>query len=85
MEKCGEAVAVEITSAAAAAPESSAERGAAARTASSQSDAMTARQWLALAGLTCSAFVFNTSEFMPIGLLSSIAGGFGLTEAQAGM
>ena len=46
---------------------------------------MTARQWLALAGLTCSAFVFNTSEFMPIGLLSSIAGGFGLTEAQAGM
>ena len=85
MEKCEEAVAAEITSAAAAATESSAERGAAARTASSQSDAMTARQWLALAGLTCSAFVFNTSEFMPIGLLSSIAGGFGLTEAQAGM
>lgn len=47
--------------------------------------AMTARQWLALAGLTCSAFVFNTSEFMPIGLLSSISGSFGLTEAQAGM
>jgi len=47
--------------------------------------AMTARQWLALAGLTCSAFVFNTSEFMPIGLLSSISGSFGLTEAQTGM
>ena len=59
--------------------------GAAARAASSSGGSMTARQWLALAGLTCSAFVFNTSEFMPIGLLSSIAGGFGLTEAQAGM
>ena len=84
MEKCEEAVAAEITSAAAA-TESSAVRGAAACAASPQSGSMTARQWLALAGLTCSAFVFNTSEFMPIGLLSSIAGGFGLTEAQAGM
>lgn len=60
MEKCEEAVAAEITSAAAAATESSAVRGAAARTASPQSGSMTARQWLALAGLTCSAFVFNT-------------------------
>ena len=84
MEKCEEAVAAEITSAAAA-TESSAVRGAAACAASPQSGSMAARQWLALAGLTCSAFVFNTSEFMPIGLLSSIAGGFGLTEAQAGM
>ena len=28
------------------------------------------RQWLALAGLAVAAFVFNTSEFVPIGLLT---------------
>ena len=43
------------------------------------------RQWLPLIGLTCSAFIFNTSEFMPIGLLTDIGGTFGLTEAQTGL
>ena len=43
------------------------------------------RQWLPLIGLTCCAFVFNTSEFMPIGLLTDIAASFSLTEAQAGI
>lgn len=33
-------------------------------------NAITMKQWLPLAGMTCSAFVFNTSEFMPIGLLT---------------
>lgn len=42
-------------------------------------------KWLPLIGLTCSAFVFNTSEFIPIGLLTDIAADFGLTEAKAGM
>ena len=46
---------------------------------------ITLRQWLPLIGLTFSAFVFNTSEFMPIGLLTDIAGTFSLTEAQAGI
>ena len=46
---------------------------------------MTARQWLPLLGLTFSAFVLNTSEFMPIGLLTDIAGSFGITEAAAGI
>mgnify|MGYP003371819636 CR=1 FL=1 len=43
------------------------------------------RQWLPLIGLACCAFVFNTSEFMPIGLLTDIAAAFSLTEAQAGI
>ena len=43
------------------------------------------RQWLPVLGLTLSAFVFNTSEFIPIGLLTDIAGDFNVGEAQAGM
>ena len=48
-------------------------------------DGITLKQWLPLIGLTCCAFVFNTSEFMPIGLLTDIAASFSLTEAQAGI
>ena len=33
----------------------------------------TIARWLPLVGLTFAVFVFNTSEFMPIGLLSDIA------------
>lgn len=43
------------------------------------------KQWLPLIGLTLSAFIFNTSEFMPIGLLTDIAADFKITEAQAGI
>ena len=46
---------------------------------------ITTREWLPLIGMTISAFIFNTSEFMPIGLLSDIAADFRMTEAQAGM
>lgn len=46
---------------------------------------MTLREWLPLLGMTLSAFIFNTSEFMPIGLISDIAASFHMTEAQAGM
>lgn len=42
---------------------------------------MTLREWLPLLGMTLSAFIFNTSEFMPIGLLSDIAASFHMTEA----
>lgn len=38
-----------------------------------------------MVGLTCAAFIFNTSEFIPIGLLSDIASDFAITEAHAGM
>lgn len=41
--------------------------------------------WIPLVGLTCAAFIFNTSEFVPIGLLSDIASDFQVTEARAGM
>lgn len=46
---------------------------------------MTWRHWLPLVGLTCAAFVFNTSEFIPIALLTDIARDFQTTEAHAGM
>ena len=48
-------------------------------------DSMTLKQWMSLIGLTCAAFIFNTSEFIPIGLLSDIAEDFSVTEAKAGM
>lgn len=46
---------------------------------------MQTKDWMALIGLTCAAFIFNTSEFIPIGLLTDIANDFLTTEAQAGM
>lgn len=46
---------------------------------------MSLREWLPLIGITCTAFVFNTSEFMPVALLTSIASDFSVSEAQAGM
>ena len=46
---------------------------------------MTKKEWLPLIGMTVSAFIFNTSEFMPIGLLTDIAKTFQLTEAKAGI
>ena len=45
---------------------------------------MCARELLPLAALTLSAFLLNTSEFVPIGLLTDIAGAFGLSESGAG-
>ena len=45
---------------------------------------VTAREWLAIAAMAATAFVFNTSEFMPIGLLVDIAASFNITEASAG-
>jgi MFS transporter, DHA1 family, L-arabinose/isopropyl-beta-D-thiogalactopyranoside export protein len=50
-----------------------------------EEEKMSARNWLALVGLASSAFIFNTSEFIPIGLLCDISADFGRTEAQTGM
>lgn len=41
--------------------------------------------WLPLLLLTVAGFTFNTSELMPIGLLTDIAYDFGVSEAQAGL
>ena len=46
---------------------------------------MSLKTWMALVGLTLSTFIFNTSEFIPIALLTDIGRDFGLTEAKAGM
>lgn len=45
----------------------------------------TISKWLPLLGLTFCTFVFNTSEFMPIGLLSDIANDLKISDARAGM
>lgn len=41
--------------------------------------------WFPLLLLTLAGFTFNTSELIPIGLLSDIAGSFGVSEARAGL
>lgn len=43
------------------------------------------KDWLPVVGLTFSTFIFNTTEFIPIGLLTSIATDLKISEAQAGM
>ena len=43
------------------------------------------KQWFPLVGLMLAAFIFNTSEFIPIGLLSDIAADFSIGESHAGM
>ena len=45
---------------------------------------LTMKQWLPLIGMSFAAFLFNTSEFMPVGLLSTIAEDFAMTEAEIG-
>lgn len=43
------------------------------------------REWLPVIGITIAAFVFNTSEFMPTGLLSGMAESLGVSISQAGL
>ena len=42
------------------------------------------KQWLPLCGIVLCVFVFNMSEFMPIGLLTSISADLGISESQTG-
>lgn len=43
------------------------------------------REWAPVVTLMLSAFVFNTSEFIPVGLLTDIGQDFGASEAKMGM
>ena len=43
------------------------------------------RRWLLLTVLAFTAFIFNTTEFVPIGLLTDIAADFGMSEARASL
>ena len=45
----------------------------------------TKRKWLLLFIMAYTAFVFNTTEFIPIGLMTNIAADFGITEAHASL
>lgn len=43
------------------------------------------RRWLPIVGISFAVFVFNTSEFMPIGLLTDIATDLHISDARAGL
>ncbi|MCQ2085649.1 MAG: MFS transporter [archaeon] len=45
---------------------------------------MKLREWMPLVGVVICVFIFNMSEFMPMGLLTDIADDFGVSESRVG-